>query len=207
MAAEVVGAIIPNQRLDRIECLLRELEVRLTDTSRDEVEERFRNPEFVDLLEDGMQQASRALNYERIAHIAALLTNALTDDELMRHQDKRLLSLLGELNEVELILLASYTLRNGQDHDFAERHRSTLQRPPAVIGAPQNVIDAAAVHDEYRHHLVRLGLLRPRFAKPKRGELPQFDDRTGMVKASGHEMTALGRLLLRRIDLLSTGEF
>ena len=39
-----------------------------------------------------------------------------------------------------------------------------------------------------------------RFKKPKRGELPEFDEKTGMVKVGGYEITSLGRLLLRSID-------
>jgi len=45
-----------------------------------------------------------------------------------------------------------------------------------------------------------MGLLKARFKKPKRGELPAFDDKTGMIKAQGYEITGLGRLLLRSID-------
>jgi hypothetical protein len=40
-----------------------------------------------------------------------------------------------------------------------------------------------------------------------RGQLPEFDETTGMMKASGHEMTPLGRMLLREIGLAKPGEF
>jgi hypothetical protein len=45
-----------------------------------------------------------------------------------------------------------------------------------------------------------LGLLRRRFKTFKKGEVPEYDDKTGMIKAVGHEITPLGRLLLKSID-------
>jgi len=47
---------------------------------------------------------------------------------------------------------------------------------------------------------VRLGLLKPRFKNVKKGSLPVFDEKTGMMKASGHSITRLGRMLLKYID-------
>src|SRR4029453_11155872 len=79
LAAEVLGAIIPNQRLDRIEILLHTLEARLSGLDRNQIEPRFRSPEFVDLLEEGMQQASRAIDSMRIEYIATLLKNSIAD--------------------------------------------------------------------------------------------------------------------------------
>jgi hypothetical protein len=39
------------------------------------------------------------------------------------------------------------------------------------------------------------------YRKSKKGDMPEFDEKTGMVKASGNSITHLGRLLLRSIDL------
>lgn len=109
LAAEVVGAIIPNQRLDRIESLLSTLERRVQPIDPQAVAARFRDLEFVDVLEDGMQQAARAVEPERIGHIAALLKNSIAEEELQRLRDKRLLAILSELNSVKILILTSYT--------------------------------------------------------------------------------------------------
>lgn len=69
------------------------------------------------------------------------------------------------------------------------------------MGSTQAELDKHAIYMSYTDHLVRLGLLRPRFRKPKKGELPEFDEKTGMLKASGYDVTPLGRLMLRYIDL------
>jgi hypothetical protein len=62
------------------------------------------------------------------------------------------------------------------------------------------------MHGSYQNHLLQLGLLTNTYRKPKSGELPEFDDRTGTLKGSGRSLTPLGRLLLRTIDVLAEGE-
>ena len=57
-----------------------------------------------------------------------------------------------------------------------------------------------AIHEIYRAHLRRLGLLRTTYKKPKKGQLPEFDEKTGMMKAGSDRTTALGRLLLRYVE-------
>ena len=59
-----------------------------------------------------------------------------------------------------------------------------------------------ALKTSYRRHLQDLGLTRTRFKKPRRGELPDFDEKTGMMKASGADITRLGKMLLRYVSLI-----
>lgn len=202
LAAEIVGAIIPNQRIDRIESLLKLLESKIPTEDRQKVEERIIFPESVDLIEDGFIQASRALSEERKEYIASLLKNSLTDDELKHIEYKRLLSILGELNDLELLILKSHTIYRGQpEHkEFWKAHEAALTPPLAHMGAKQEEIDKDIIYQTHKLHLANLGLLKIRFKKPKRGELPEFDDKTGMIKAQGYDITGLGRLLLRSID-------
>jgi hypothetical protein len=109
LAAEIVGAIIPNQRIDRIETVLRLLETKISEEDKEKVKQRIVSPESVDLIEDGFVQASRALSEERKEYIASLLKNSLTDDQLKHIEYKRLLSILGELNDLEVLILKSLT--------------------------------------------------------------------------------------------------
>jgi hypothetical protein len=78
---------------------------------------------------------------------------------------------------------------------------------PTCLGASQEQLDEASIYESYTHHLVRLGLLQSTYRMPKKGELPTFDDRTGTIKDSGKQITSLGRLLLRSIDLLQEDEY
>ena len=201
LTAEIVGNLIPNQRIDRIASLLKALESEIDDNERAKVEKRLLDEKSVDLMEDGFLQAARALSEDRIAYIASLLKNSLTDEDLEHMAYKKLLSLLGELSDLEVLILMSYSADIAERNEFREKHQDVLNTPQAYLGAPQELVDKNAIHEAHKAQLVRLGLLKLRFKKPKRGELPAFDETTGMVKANGHQITRMGRLLLRSIDL------
>ena len=87
-----------------------------------------------------------------------------------------------------------------EQQEFWENHREVLTAPVVYLGASQEEVDKNAIYETYKMNLTHLGLLRIRFKKPKRGEFPELDEKTGMVKASGYDITSLGRLLLRSID-------
>ena len=178
------------------------MESKIPEEDRPEIEERIISPESVDLVEDCFIQASRALSEERKEYIASLLKNSLTDKELKHIEYKRLLSILGELNDLEILILKSQTMYQGQPghKEFWEVHKDALEPPSAHMGSTQEEIDKYTIHQTHKLHLASLGLLKARFKKPKRGELPEFDDKTGMIKAQGYDINGLGRLLLRSID-------
>lgn len=200
LVGEIVGNLIPNQRIDRIASLLKALESKIDEEERAKVEERILEEKSVDLMEDGFLLAARALSEERIDHIAALLKNSLTGEDLEHLAYKRLLSLLGELNDIEVLILKSHSIGFAQQQEFRRKHQDALTPPRVHLGSPREVVDKGAIYDTHNANLVRLDLLKMRFRKPRRQELPEFDNRTGMMKANGYEITPLGMLLLRSID-------
>lgn len=203
IAAEVIGHVIPHQRLDRVASVVRLLGEKVKDLDQAVLQDRMRTERFVDLLEDGIHQSARALTEERREHIATLLKNSLASDDLEHLHEKKLLWLLGQLDDAELIMLRSYGLPDDQRREFVERHQAVVRGPSAHMGSDRAELDRAAMHDASRRRLRDLGLIRPRFRKPKRGALPEFDEKTGTMKASGHDVTPLGRMLLRQLDLLT----
>ena len=198
--AEIIGYVIPSQRIDRIASLLKALESKVDPEQKARIEAKMLEEKSVDLMEDGFLQTARALSEERIEYIASLLKNSLTDEDLEQSAYKRLLFLLGEINDIEVIILKSYSIYGAEHQEFWENHKEVLAVPAAYLGASQEEIDKHAIYETYKANLAHLGLIRIRFKKPKRGEVPEFDEKTGMVKASGYNITSLGRLLLRSID-------
>lgn len=200
--AELFGTIIPNQRIDRVSTFAQMLNAKVEHIDQDLLEQKMRTEEFADLFEDGAFQAARALTDERKEYIASLLKNSLTGEDLDHLQEKQLLSLLGEINDAELIILRSYGLDlDPQAHrEFIETHQDTIQGPLAVLGSSQEEAARSAIHQTYRSHLQRLGLLQDKYKKPKKNELPEWDYKTGMLKSNSTQITPLGRLLLRYID-------
>ena len=200
LVAEIIGDLIPDLRFKRVFSLLEVLESKIDPKEKAKVEARMLEEKSVDLMEDGFLQAARALSEERIEYIASLLKSSLTDEDLEQRAYKRLLFLLGEINDVEVIILKSYSIYGAERQEFWENHKKVLAVPAAYLGASQEEIDKHAIYETYKVNLAHLRLLRVKFKKPKRGELPEFDEKTGMVKASGYDITSLGRLLLRSID-------
>ncbi|MCY3724907.1 MAG: hypothetical protein OXG97_22040 [Candidatus Poribacteria bacterium] len=200
MIAEMIDDLIPNQRIDRIASLLKALESKIDPKEQAKVEARMLEEKSIDLMEDGFLQAARALSEERIDYIASLLKNSLTDEELEHIAYKKLLSILAEINEVEVLILRSYSGSIAQQQEFRRKHQQIVTGPVVHLGSSQEEVDKHAIHEVYRTNLARLDLLKIRFQRPRRGESPEFDEKTGMMKSSGYDITSLGRLLLRSID-------
>ena len=198
--AEIIGYVIPSQRIDRIASLLKALEAKIDPEVKAKVEAKMLEEKSIDLLEDGFLQAARALSEERIDYIASLLKNGLTDENLEEIRYKRLLSLLGELDDLEVLILKSYSGGITQQTEFRRKHHSILDPVPVNLGSSQEQVDKHAIYEAHKTNLSRLDLIKKRFAKPRQGKLPEFDEKTGMIKASGYDITSLGRLLLRSID-------
>lgn len=192
--AELITTIIPNQRMDRFSEYLKILGEKISNIEEHVIKAKLQDKEFVGLLEESLYSAVRAVTQERKEHIASIVKNSVTDDAADYARDKYLLFLLNELNDIEVLLLQSYTRHN--DEEFHNKHEDVIWKP-----LMSEDLDIRVVHENYKEHMVRLGLLKHRFKKPKKGEFPEFDEKTGMIKAQGHDITTLGRVLLRHSDL------
>ncbi len=187
--------------------MLQALEAKVSELDTALVSERFTDPGFIDLLEDGMYQAARSLSGDRLEYVASLIKNGLAEKDEKSIQFKKLLGLLAALNDVELIILRSHAKHPQRDTAFWERHANVLSPRFVTHGSPQEKLDEEAIYTSYSEHLVRLGLLSNNFGAFRRGEIPEFDERTGMIKARGQDITHLGRLLLRSIDLIKQDDY
>jgi len=108
---------------------------------------------------------------------------------------------LSELSDAEIIILQFYALIGQDQKDYLAKHRDIIQAPIVHMGSSREEINREAIYKIFKQNLVSLNLLTPRYAKPKKNELPEFDDKTGMIKANGYNATTLGRLLLVYLDL------
>jgi hypothetical protein len=196
LIAEIIGTIIPNQRIDRIVAFVQALEEKVKQVSAGPLDTRLSNRENADLAEDAIIQASRALTSGRIEQIAHLLATSLQNDSLEHLHKKRLLQILGELNDVEIILLKSMDLRAPDAKEFFARHEAVITGPTAYLGSPPEVIDRAAVHKTYWQHLEQLGLIAPDYGHQRDGEIQKLDRKTGKPWPKTTRITWLGKLLL-----------
>lgn len=209
LIGEAITAVIPHQKLERIVDFVQVLNYKIKNAERKIEEHELKSQEFTDLLEDALGQASRALSKERLEYIASLLKNSLTKQELKHIEEKRLLSLLNELNDAEIIWLKSYSLNSAiglpEYEDFYETHEDILKPVSITFGIPdsiaQGLYDKEAIQKSYQNNLLNLRLLSESFKSLKKGEIPEFDNKTGKIKVSHYNCSNLGELLLRYIDL------
>ncbi|MFW6114130.1 MAG: hypothetical protein ACOC7K_00140 [bacterium] len=205
LVAEIVGNIIPNQRVERIVRFVQLLNERLSNLEQEVLNSKLKQPPVVDFLEDAFIQAARATSGERLEHIANVVANGISDGELNEAETKRMLWLLRQLNDSEIVVLRSRLATTREDYEadaeFQNTHAELLAPDATHMGSSEEEFEEAALKKSYRAHLHDLGLTRPRFKKPRRGELPEFDDKTGMMKSSGSDVTRLGKMLLRYLNL------
>jgi len=184
LVVETVTSVIPRQRMDRVADMIGRLGAKLDEVEADvkDVKERFSSPEFIDLFEEGVLQAGKALSEERRQHIANILFHGLTDEDLNHARVKKLLFLLNDLADPEIVWLTYVNLAMDESQEqFYQVHEKVLAVVEAVIGSDRGTLDEAALQESYKNRLVQLGLASERMA-------------------SANDVTPLGRMLLRYID-------
>ncbi len=205
--SEIITHFIPNQRQDRITDYLRRLEGKLTDISEATLRDKASDPNTVDLFEEGGFQSARAVTDERRDQIAALVAHGISGQEKELIEAKRLLLLLRELDSDQIVILCSYLNRYSEDDEFQRTHAHILEPPFAHLESEQEDLDRETMFNLAKQQLVSMTLLRASFKSVKKGEVPEFDSKTGTMKVSYTQVSPLGRLLLRRIGLANEDDY
>jgi len=205
---EIINNIIPNQRIARITKFLAKLDEKLRALGEEQLNTKLTDPANVDLMEDAFFQAARAFTDERINYIASIVKNGLTKEDLERIELKKILWLLGELNDMEVSLLYKHGLLYEHSDELTDEHRQAIRGPEVHMASTQEEFEKAAVYESYKERLFQLGLVaysKSSILSKKRNEPltgSDFDRETGRVKGGYVQITRLGRLLLKYIDLM-----
>ncbi|MDY0039483.1 MAG: hypothetical protein RBS57_04170 [Desulforhabdus sp.] len=192
LAAEAIGALIPNQRLDRVVEFLRylDVEVHRLDTRLEKFEKNVRGAEGLDILEEGLTQAVHSITSERKEHLARLVGRSLSAEEIKYEEARKLLNLYRDLTDPEILWLLYFSLNPvfgaGPHQDLVRKHPDVLMPISRETGAPQGQIDRAALQDSYKNTLMRFGLIE--------------------LRGKSHQITSLGRLLVRYIQEQESNE-
>ena len=200
--AEIIAVRIPSQRVDRIAKFAEELERRLSNLENGWSETQLENEEVIDLIEEGLRQATHSLSDERREYIALLIVNGLSSDQMTYTESRHLLRLLDEINDIEIIWLRFYHLaETSGGQDFRNTHEEILTHIMATVGSTQDIVDKETLQKSYSEHLAQLGLLERRYRTDLQTKMPAFDSWTGAMEVSSYETNGLGRMLLKEIGL------
>ncbi len=201
LLGELFTSTIPGQRHDRIAKYILELGARIDRMDQAQAKLALAEPDKISLIETGGYQAARATSDTRIGQIVNVVANGLSQTDVDVIRRNRLLALLGEIDDDEIAILSAYGLSQGTfGHEAWELIKIP---PPATLGSDQATLDQNTLYKLGKAHLIRLDLLTRNFSRPKKGELPEFDTETGMMK-SRVSISSLGRLLLREIGVLNS---
>lgn len=206
LLVELAGAVIPNQRKDRLIQFARELEQRISGLEQGAVRAQLGDATFTELLEEAMHQAARSTSDERRRYLAQLIASGLSSADIEFQESRHLLRILGEMNDIEVIWLRSYQFPGiAADKEFRHKHAKVLEPRFGIPLGPQVDIDKEALQRSYTEHLEALGVVRPTYDMDRAMSSPRFDQSTGKLKVSYYTVSSLGELLLRHIGLYEDG--
>lgn len=203
LLSELVGNLIPNQRIDRLTKYVKELDEKLSQIPSEKMSSLIENEDFIDLVEEGFVQASRAITDERRKYIASVVANGITDEAIKLNESKYLLKILQELNDNEIIWLRYYLVpTNDGDEEFRNRHKNILEHIETYIGVDNETLSKSAIQKSYIEHLERLELIDQKIRFDRSKGIPQYNASTGKPKKSSTNITTFGRLLLKQIGVI-----
>lgn len=199
---EMVTAIIPKQRIDRIAKFVNELNDTIEKMPSGIIQKLKENEDFIDLLEQSFIQATRARSDERRSYIVNLVHYGITDDAAKANDAKHLLGLLAELNDNEVIWLRYFHDQSmGERYNFQETHKNVLQTITPTMGSSKDELEQAALQASYKAHLERLSLIKHKIKTQDRAGTPEFN-KDGTPKMMSSRTTALGNMLLESVGLI-----
>lgn len=168
IVSEIIESVIPNQRFDRVVIFLKTLEEKVSgiDEKLKNFEKNLQTEEGINLLEEGIFQASRAVSDERKQRLARLVSRALSEEELKYQESRKLLNIYHELTDQEIVWLIYYSLNpvlgKGPHTAWVEKHPEILKPVSREMGAPREQHERGALQDSYKSTLMRLGLTTER---------------------------------------------
>ena len=203
--SEVITNFIPGQRIDRIAKYLVALEERVIELEID-IQEKMQCPENVDLFEEGGYQACRAVTKERLNYIINLVAHGIGDDVANYAQNKKMLTILSSLNDMEVLLVLAYADMPPMGTGHIWETHSELTPMPVTNSASSEIIEASLMNSAYKNTLEEKGLIKEHFPFVRRGELPEFDRVAGKFKSSGYQITPFGRMFAQWLQNNSEGD-
>lgn len=190
VAQELLGIIIPNQRMDRVvrfvETLGRELDKLNEDV--DSLNEKLSDDKYSSLFYKACVGSADAYSNERIEYIKNIFVYGLYQTDLETYKAEGLLNLLNRITDIEIVYLRFYYLAKHDLERFREYQKITgidILQPVIHGGMTREAIDNEVAKMIYLNNLLSYGLLEIE------------DDKKGKKK---FQCSLVGDLLIRTID-------
>jgi len=200
--SEIIGNIIPNQRFERVAKYLETLKSKL-DSVEDQniILQLTTDRNMLLLFENTIKHSSETNSEEKYDYYSEFIINALQDKTTEQIQRERILKIISELNEIEIVLLIYFSLRPtiGMNNSFIESKKDLLFPHQRTMNEP---VENGYSHDfkqQYIENLERHKLLRSKVEIDRNTKMPLVDVFSGQLKRSSSDITILGDLVVRFI--------
>jgi len=201
LLAEIIGAVIPQRRYERIVDTIKIFNKKIEYLDEAVRNAKIRDETYQDILEEGVWQSARASTDERKWYIASVLANSLTDEDMSRVQQQRVLEILGELNDAEVIILKAYSLKGqAQRMAFIQQHEHIFSQGKVNQESSKQDINRYVMQRTYNNRLISLGLLYRQYTAPPKDKEIEFDLGNGTIKSRETSLTGIGTMFLNYID-------
>ncbi len=175
MISEILGAVIPQQRLDRVvefvACL--ERSIIQFDMEIEEVRKKINEPNYTAFFYKACLHSADSTSSERISRIRNVFIRGIRDVDQDALRYDSILTLLNKLNDVEFTYLHMYHLLKWDITAFKEfqsQNDGIILYPVVVGGMSQEEKDKENAKLIYSNNLQSLGLLEIEYDKNGKGK-------------------------------------
>ncbi len=201
MISTLITGHIPHQRMDRIADFLKHLAGRVSSIEQTLESCTAGSPEL-DILEDAFMAAGRAFSGEQRERLAKIAAFGLSSARQRHLEAKRLLAIVSELDDEQVLLLMSYSGRFAGDREFHRRHYSIVSPAIAARSQEQHHIRELALQ-----RLASAGLLEQRYKKRvSRRSLSDPSHETIQTVPDGLGISPVGDWLVKRLVELDAAD-
>lgn len=197
---EFISSVVPNQRTDRIVEFIRLLDEKLNKHEQEIFQSRILNEDFSGLFEDIIESALRSIGKERKQNLVEVLRAGLKSDKEAINELRLIAKTLKELNDVEVIILKSKSIRTANEHsEFYQKHKSVLDSQYLFVGSSREDEKRHYMYKGYIYHLVSLGLIDTQYEIKE--DKNSFNDQSDFkVNPKDYKITEFGKLIATMIE-------
>jgi len=197
---EVIGNVIPNQRMDRVckylEILAEKIEEKL---NQDQYKEITNDKSLIMLFEKSIRFSSETDSLDKYVYYSEFIINSVKNKTVEQIQKERLLTILSELNEIEIILLISYglslTINQVKANEFIEKNKQIIAPEPRYLSEPFEKCYAEKFNEQYNQNLEKLGIISYDLVYDRETKIPIVDEVAKKLERRGYVLTIIGKLL------------
>jgi hypothetical protein len=200
--AEIISYIIPNQRMDRVVKYLKLLNNKIDNANNPQIiDELKNNSKAIILFEKSIQYAAGTNSNDKYEYYAEFILHSINDKTTDQIQKERMMETIGELNEIEVLILIYYSLRPtiGMNNKFIEKYQNILFPEEPTLGEPIEKSYDAKFNQQYMDNLEMKNLIIQPIEINRELKTPIIDIFSGQIKKGYPHISIIGELLIKYI--------